>query len=81
MIGKSLAVLALRVEAVALPRFAHFPPGATIARAASFMMHGSQPFSPPAVGEEGDVGLSEEWSKSRNSHTALKFPASKNFHY
>ena len=60
MIGKPLAVLALRTEAVALPRFAQFAPGATIARAASFIMHGNQPFSPPAAGEGGEISASSE---------------------
>ena len=59
MIGKPLAVLALRAEAVALPRLAQLAPGATVARTASFMMHGIQPFSPPAdsEGTAGDSGL------------------------
>ena len=56
MIGKPLAVLALGAEAVALPRFAQLAPGATVARAASFMMHDTQPFSPPAAGEGGKIG-------------------------
>ena len=57
MIGKPLAVLALRAEAVALPRFAQLAPGAAIARTASLMMHEVQPFSPPAAGEATEIGV------------------------
>ena len=55
MIGKPLAVLALRADAVPLPRLARLAPGATVARTASFVMHGGQPFSPPAASEGGEV--------------------------
>ncbi len=50
MIGKPLAIGALGANTVRLPRLALGP---TVVRTASFMMHGTQPFSPPAAGEGG----------------------------
>ena len=69
MIGEPLAILALGAEAVALPRLAQFAPGATIARAASFMMHGTQPFSSPAGGEGGEIGPDTTGSKGPRTDT------------
>ena len=74
MIGKPLAVLALGADAVDLPRLAQFAPGTAVARTASFMMHGSQPFSPPAAGEEGEISESGEPSKHHSSSTAHRAP-------
>lgn len=69
MIGEPLAILALGADAVNLPRLAQFAPGTTVARTASFMMHGSQPFSPPAAGEGAEIGGNREPSKRPISYT------------
>lgn len=53
MIGKTLAIGALGTMTVRFPRLAQLAPGPRVARATTFVMHGTQPFSPPAEGEGG----------------------------
>jgi len=71
MIGEPLPILAFGAVPVDLPRLAQLAPGAGVARAVTFMMHGTQPFSPPAAGEAGRLGASSEFGKQGMGITKL----------